>query len=264
MLALPQDVQFALRQIRKSPGFAAMAILTLALGIGANTAMFTVIDSVLIRPLPYRGGDRLVTLGEGKDSQDIHSTSWLNLSDLRKQSKSFEDLDGYIIDVAILETSQGGQTVLGPKVTGNLLRLLGVRPIFGRIFTNADCAPGAPLTVVLSERLWRQKFPADPNIVGRQVRIGDVPHTVIGVMPASFRFPEEAGADAGKGIWLPSQPSGEMLNGRGFTMYLLVGRLRPGVSIDQARAELSSTTQQIKRLDPGAHSHSAFRPSTLL
>ncbi len=257
-----QDIQFALRQLRKSPGFASTAVMTLALGIGANTAMFTVIDSVLLRPLPYRNAGPLVTIGEGKNAGDIHSTSWLNLQDLRKQSKSFEDLAGYIIDVGILQTSQGGQNVLTPKLTGNLLQLLGAQPILGRIFTDADCAPGAPLTVLLSEGLWRQRFAADAHIIGRQVRIGDVPHTVIGIMPATFRFPDEAGADAGKGIWLPSQPTPEMLKGRGFTMYYVVGRLRPGVKIAQARAELSTITKQIKRLDPEntATLHFVLRP----
>ncbi len=120
MTGVVQDFQFALRQLRKSPGYVIAAAVTLALGIGANAAMFAVIDSVLIRPLPYPGADRLVSVGEGANPQDIHSTSWLNLQSLRHESKSFEDIGGYTVDVAILQTSHGGETVISPRLTGNL------------------------------------------------------------------------------------------------------------------------------------------------
>lgn len=254
MLVVPdllQDVKFALRQMRKTPGFAVTAVLTLALGIGANTAMFTVIDSVLVRPLPYRDATRLVVLGEKTNVLGLHGTSWLNLQDIRN-SKTFDEIGGYFVDVAIVQTAQGGQTVLSPKVTGNMLSILGVNPILGRVFNDGDCAPGAPLTVLLSNTLWRGSFAADPSIVGRTIRIGDVPHTVIGVMPPGFGFPDEQHADAAKGVWLPVQPTGPMLKERGFSTFTLLGVLHPGVTDARASAELAAIAARIRRLDPNS------------
>ena len=239
-----------MRRILKSPGFAVAAVATLALGIGANTAMFTVIDSVLIRPLPYRDANRLIAVGEGSNPKELHSTSWLTLQDLQRQSKTFTAIAGYVEDVAILQSPEGGKTVFSPRLTSNLIPLLGTQPLLGRTFTQADCAPGAPLTVLLSERVWRETFHTDPHVLTRQIRIGNVPHTVIGVMPASFAFPDQDRSDAEKGIWLPWQPSEAMRQGRGFTVALLLGRLRPGVTERQAHAELATIAANIKRQSP--------------
>ena len=240
------DLRLAARQMRNAPGFAAAAVLTLALGIGANTAMFTVIDSVLIRPMPYPEADRLVSIGQA-GRENFGATSWPTLQDLRKQSKTLADVGGYVQDVAILQGNQGGKTLLGTKVTCNVMSLLGVRPTLGHTFSEDDCVEGAPPTVLLSESLWRQDFGTDPHIVGKTVRIGNVPHTVIGVMPAHFSFPQEAGAGtAAKGIWLPSRLSAEIRR-RGFTLYQMIGRMRPGATISQVRAELTAEATNIRR-----------------
>ena len=251
MAGIGHDFRFALRQLLRSPGFTAAAVATLALGIGANTAMFTVIDSVLLRPLPYRNADRLMTIGEKSTQEDIGSTSWLNWQDLRRESKSFEDIGGYVIDVAIVQGAQGGETTLGTKLTCNMLHVLGAEPRLGRGFNEADCQPGAAPTVLLSDGIWRRNFGADPNVIGKQARVGDVPHLVVGVMPAGFAFPDEARAEATKGIWLPSQPTQDM-KGRGFTLYSLLGRLRPGIRARQANAELATIAADIRKLDPKA------------
>ncbi len=244
------NLQFALRQLRKSPGFAAAAVLTLALGIGANTAMFTVIDSVLIRPLPYPDANRLVTLGETGRDGDFGATSWLNLEDLKQQSKTLAAIGGYVTDVAILQGKEGGTTLLGTKMTCNVIDILGVEPFIGRAFSTADCAEGASPVVLLSDRVWREDFGADPHILGRQIRIGNVPQTVIGIMPASFVFPEEVGAGAAsKGIWLPSRLNAEIRT-RGFNLYETIGRLRPGATLDHARAELAPIAANIHRANP--------------
>lgn len=244
-----QEIRFVLRQLAKTPGFTIAAIATLALGIGANTAMFTVLDGVLLRPLPYRGAERLVQIGEGANSAELKPTSWPNLEDLRKQAHSFEGIGGYMADVAILRGAQGGKTLLGPKLTCNLIRMLDARPLIGRSFEDADCARGAAPVVILSEPLWRQDFGADPHILGKQVRVGDVPTTVIGVMSSSFNFPEEERSAAAKGIWLPSRLTPD-IERRGFTMYELIGRLRPGVSLSQAGAELGTVAANIRKQDP--------------
>ncbi len=259
MFSAMHDLRWALRRLREAPGFAAAAIVTLALGIGANTAMFTVIDSVLIRPMPFPQPDRLVTVGQPDRSGDFGATSWPNLQDLRRESRTLLNISGYVDDSAILQHAGTGKTLLGTKVTCNLLDTLGVQPVLGHGFSDADCAAGASPTVLLSHRLWREEFAADPHIVGKQVRIGNVPHTVVGVMPSSFAFPEEAGAgSASKGIWLPSRVTKE-IQGRGFIFYQMIGRLRPGVNIGQAGAEVTRIAADIRRANPKQTNQLAFR-----
>jgi predicted permease len=245
------DAVFALRQLRKSPGFALTAVLTLALGIGANAALFTVIDSVLIRPLPYYAADRLAVLGTtGDTAEDYNNTSWRNLVDIRQRSRVFDDVAGYESDVAIIQTAQGGETVFGPKLSWNLLPLIGARPALGRVFHAADGQLGAPLTAILSDALWREQFAADPHIVGRIVHIGGVPHTVIGVMPREFRFPDNQMYTATPAVWLPFQPTKEMQTARGYNFMTLLGRLKRGVTLAQARADLTATAKAIEADDP--------------
>ncbi len=251
MTSTLNDLVFALRQLRKSPGFAFTAVLTLALGIGANAALFTVIDSVLIRPLPYYAADRLVIFGPPGDGADSYgSTSWRNLEDIRQRSRVLEDAAGYEGDVAIIQTAQGGETVFGPKLTWNLLDMIGARPAIGRGFTKADGEMGASPTAILSDQLWREQFAADPRIVGQIVRIGAVPHTVIGVMPPEFHFPDTEMYTSTPAVWLPFQPTKEMQTERGYNFLTLLGRLRRGVTLDQVRADLDTTAKSIAKDDP--------------
>ncbi|AXC10974.1 protein of unknown function DUF214 [Acidisarcina polymorpha] len=249
MTSILNDLLFALRQLAKAPGFAFTAVLTLALGIGANAALFTVIDSVLIRPLPYYAGDRLVIAGTAGDmADDFNSTSWRNLEDIRRRSHVFEDLAGFDGDVAIIQTAQGGETVFGPKLTWNLLNMIGARPAIGRIFSEADGQEGAPPTAILSDELWRKQFSADPSVVGRDIRVGGVPHKVIGVMQPDFRFPDnQIYTTATEAVWLPLQPNKEMQTGRGLNFLNLLGRVKRGVTLAQTRADLAATAHSIER-----------------
>ena len=251
MSSIFNDLAFALRQLRKSPGFALTAILTLALGIGANAALFTVIESVLIRPLPYYAADRLIIFGPpGQAAESYASTSWKNLEDIRERSHVLEDAAGYEGDVAIIQTAQGGETVFGPKVTANLLDMIGARPAIGRGFETADGENGAPATAILSDLLWRKQFAADPKIVGQVVRIGGVPHTVIGVMAPDFHFPDTEMYTDTEAVWLPFQPTKEILTERGYDFLTLIGRLRRGVTLSQARADLDTVAKSIAQDDP--------------
>ncbi len=247
MQMLFYDLRFALRQLQKTPGLALLAILTLALGVGANTAIFTVIESVLLRPLPYANADRLIFIGPVSDKPSFGSTSWLNYRDVRAQSKLLADAAGYSEDVSVLESRDGSQSVVAPRVTPNLFSMLGARPLLGRTFSEAEGQPGGPAAVLLSESLWRQSFHADPNIVGQTVKIGGTAHTVVGVMRGSFHFPEEMGPDLQKGVWLPLQPTGEMLRDRGYHFFNVVGDLREGVSVRQAQLELDAIAAHIPR-----------------
>jgi predicted permease len=245
MQTLLYDLRHALRHLRKSPGVAALAVLSLALGVGANTAIFTVIESVLLRPLPYAQPNRLVFVGNKTDEPGFVTTSWLNYRDIRNQSKLMQVAAGYTEDVSVLQTQDVALSIAAPRITTNLFPMLGAQPLLGRTFTNAEGETSGPLVVLLSEGLWRQSFHADPNIVGQAIRIGGEPHTVVGVMPQSFHFPEEIGADLQKGVWLPLQPTTEMLKDRGYNLFNLVGELRPGATIFQLQQELDGIGARI-------------------
>jgi putative ABC transport system permease protein len=248
MQNLLHDLRFALRQLRKSMGVAVLAILTLALGVGANTAIFTIIDSVLLRPLPYEHSDRLVYIARKNDKPDFNATSWMNFSDIRSQSKLLESVAGYNEDISVLSTRDTSMSLTAPRVTPSLFPLLGRPPLLGRTFSEADGLAEGPAVVILSEGLWRQTFHADPHIVGQVVMLSNKPHTVVGVMPASFGFPEQMGAaDLGKGVWLPLQPTPEMLKDRGYNFFQVIGRLRPGVTLAQAEKELDAIGAHIPK-----------------
>ena len=249
MRTLLQDLRFASRQLWSSRGFTLLAVLTLALGIGANMALFTVIESVLLRPLPYPHSDRLVFIGPAAEKPGFDSTSWLNYLDIKKQSHQFADVAGYSEDVSVVAGKDGSQSIVAPRVTPNLFALLGARPLLGRTFTETEGQPNGPHVAILSEGLWRQSFFADPNIVGRTVDVGGIPRTVAGVMPASFSFPEQMGPDLHKGLWLPLQPTPEMQKERGYDFFQILAQLRPGVTTGQAQAELDSIARHIAKTD---------------
>ena len=256
MQTLLHDLSFALRQLRKTPALAVLAIVTLALGVGANTAIFTVIESVLLRPLPYPHSDRLLYIGPG-DSTGFAATSWLNYRDIRDQSRLLESTAGYSEDVGVIENQGSSESVVATRITANLTPLFGAQPLLGRTFTAAEGETGGPAAALVSESLWRKTFHADPAIVGKVVKISNNPYTVVGVMPDSFHFPEQGGPDASKGVWLPLQPTAEMLKDRGYHFFNVVGRLRPGVSTTQAQRELDSIAAHIPVTKDG--SPSTFR-----
>jgi len=241
------DLKYAIRQLRNTPGMAILAVLTLALGVGANTAIFTVIDSVLLRPLPYAHSDRLVFIGPGGEKPSFGSTSWLNYKDVHDHSKLLEASAGYNEDVSVLETHDSSLSVVAPRVTTNLFSMLGVRPLLGRTFTDSEGLTGGPKVVMLSEGLWRDTFHSNPNIVGQTVTLGGKPVIVVGVMPASFRFPEQMGADIAKGVWLPIQPTSEMLSDRGYHFFNIAAIVRPGVTLAQLQQELTAIGAHIPK-----------------
>ena len=243
-----ENIRFALRQIIKNPGFAILAILTLALGIGANTAMFTVIDSVLLRPLPYRDADRLVAITPGLRSDNtVQATSWPNFLDIREQARQMRDVAAYMIDFVVMRTPQGSEGATAVKTTANLFDLLGIQPFLGRAFVANDNDPGAEKVIILSAPFWHKHFNSDTHVTGQTVRIGDEPYTVIGVLPDNVRF---SGTDAYSGVWLPYQPSADARTDRGSNFIYLLGSLKPGARMAAAQDELSSIANGIAQRTP--------------
>jgi len=240
------DLTYASRQLVKAPGLTVLAVVTLALGIGANTAIFTVIESVLLRPLPYAHPDRLLYIGGGQ-KPGFNNSSWMNYRDVRDQSKELDAVAGYSEDVAVVERPDESQSVVAPRVTTNLFSMLGARPMMGRTFNAAEGESNGPAVVMLSEGLWRKGFHADPGMVGKTVRLSGKPYTVVGVMPSSFRFPEQLGEGLDEAVWLPLQPTAEMLKDRGYNFFNIVGQMRAGVSVEQTQRELDSIGSHLPR-----------------
>jgi predicted permease len=238
------DLRYAARQMRRNPGFAATAIVTLALGIGANAAMFTVLRGVLFAPLPYERPERIVWVRGPQGAEAPDNFSAPNLRDLQAQSKSFDDLafDNYASTRSI-DGSRGRERISLHEGGWNLLRVLGRQPILGRTFRADEEREGGSDVVVLSYDVWRTAFDGDRGIIGRQIKIWDKPYTVVGVMPSGFRFPIESEME----VWTPSVLDPKAREDRSSSYLDVIGRLKPGVSLEQAQAELSGIQAQIAK-----------------
>jgi putative ABC transport system permease protein len=241
-----QDMRYAVRVLARSPGFAAAAVLTLALGIGANAAIFSLVNAVLLRPLPYRAPERLVRVWERSPSgAERNVVSPGNYIDWRARAKSFTTLAAHSWTYGVAMTEEGKPAmVMVVDVTPSVFTTLGVGPVFGRAFSEEDETTGD--AALLSDGFWRTRFGADPRILGRRILLNDRPHTVVGVMPPHFDFP-----DANIEVWRPAPP-GRRLNPnerRGHNWFV-VGRLAPGASVDGARAEMSTIAAALTREYP--------------
>jgi putative ABC transport system permease protein len=240
--SLLQDARYAFRMLRKAPGFAAVAILTLALGIGANTAIFSIVYAILLRPLPYSHAEQLFSVGQRESHDNSVKTgfSYLNFLDLRDQNQIFSGVAGAQKHELTL-TGRGEPRIVSTSVvTSDFFSVFGQNPIVGRVFLPEDGKSGAPAVVVLSEGLWRSSFNADPNVVGTAIDLDKRSFTIVGVIPAGFRFPL---LTKGEQIWipLPQDPLfGSWLGRRGGHWLQVTGRLKSGVSMGQAQAELRS------------------------
>ena len=256
MAALDQDVRYAWRTLRRSPGFAAVAIFTLALGIGATTAIFTIVNGVLLRPLPYRDPGRIANLWVdfGVGGQSLPAMSAADFKDYQRKVQSFEMLaagsGGQIVGSAGALTGNGSATerVDVSPVTANFFPLLGVDPAYGRHFTAEEEAVGGPRVVILSYGLFKRRYGADPSIVGRTIRLDGLDQTVVGVMPEGFHLwlPSEAFLIVDSQIWKPLQFNYAQAPPRNYTGFTVFGRLKGGVTFDQAQAEISSIAQQLR------------------
>ncbi|MGH9849262.1 MAG: ADOP family duplicated permease [Blastocatellia bacterium] len=247
---LGQDLRFGLRMLRKNPGFSLIAILTLALGIGANTAIFSVVNSVLLRPLPYSDPDRLAMLWTDDPRRGVHEegTSFPNFEDWRNQSRSFADMAictrGNDVN---LTGGNGVERVSGERVSANFFPLLGVAPMLGRTISLED-EQRRESVVVLSHNLWVRRFGADRNVIGKTLEIGGRSAQVIGVMPTDFYFPSKETQ-----LWEPASldASWDRQKSRRYTdWWRVIGRLKPGVSFQQAQMEMNAIGNRLQQTYP--------------
>ena len=251
MEALLQDLRFGARMLAKAPNFTLIAVLTLALGIGANITIFSVVNAVLLRPLPYPEADRLVYLWSEAPMQNIRerASAYANFSEWRNQNKSFEDLAVFDPTVVTLTGADEPEQVMSIRASANLFSLLGVPPLLGRTFT-ADEEQQKARVVVLSHGLWQRRFGASPDILGQTLEIDGVSSQVIGVMPESFLPSRE------NRIWEPHTlfPDWEAQKARrGTGSWQVVGRLKPQVSLAQAQTEMSAIAQRLEQAYPDAN-----------
>ena len=249
-----QEIRHAFRLLVKNPVFTVVGILTLALGIGATTAVFTLVNALLIKPLPYQDPARLVLLFEHFKDQHLDTipVSPPEFLEYKSQVKSFDQLAAF--DTATYNLSQGElpERVFGATVSADLFPLLGVQPIRGRTFRPEECAPGRDDVVVISERLWRRNFDRDPRVLGSKLKADGKVFTVVGIMPASFEFPlplfNVTGAQFGEqaDIWQPLGFTDDEMQRRGSRSYGVIGHLAPGVSTQQAQAELDTVVRSMR------------------
>ncbi len=253
---LLRDLRFALQALRKAPGFAFVTVLTLALGIGVTVTIFSVVNGVLLRPLPYARAERLaniwVDLGVG--NQSLPAVSPLDFRDYQQRADMFEGFaaasGGNVVDAAGIVTGGGAEPerVTVSSVTANFFPLLGIQPVLGRQFESTEEAFQGPAVVMLSHALWQRRFGADPSLVNRTIELDGVAHTVAGVLPERFRLllPAEAFLVQDSEIWKPLQFDYDQSLQRNFTFFTVFGRLRPETTFEQAQAEMTSIARQLR------------------
>jgi putative ABC transport system permease protein len=263
MPSLTQDLRYGLRVLVKTPGFTAVAVLTLALGIGANTAIFSIVNTVLLRPLPFQDSQRLVSLGhfDTRRAPAIPNgtVSYPDMMDVRARSHSFAEVSVYNDNDATLTGIGEPLHVNVENVSANIFRLLETQPAVGRAFLDSEDAPGHHV-VILSDAFWRAHFNADPNVIGRSLNLTGRTYTVVGVMPRGFQFPVRAEA---RDLWLTFSRQAEVddpkdkpvTEQRGNHSLQAIARLEPGVTLAQANADLTSISRALSVEYPASNAH---------
>ncbi len=247
---LRQDLRYTARTLARAPGFTAVAILVLSLGIGANTTVFSVTDYALIRPLPFPSPDRLVKVWETLPGYQHMEVSPASYRDWKRINSVFEDLGAFSTNAVNLVGNGPPERIQAANVTGNLFRLLGVQPLLGRPITPSDNRDGAPLTVVLSHGLWQRESGGEPGVLGRKLDLDGVPYVVIGVMPPQFHFPDQETE-----LWAPFEFPESAFADRNDNYLDGVARLRSSVTLQQAQAEMNVIADQLRRQYPKELEH---------
>jgi len=243
-----QDLRCGLRQLRRNPGFTAGAVLTLALGIGANTAIFSVVNAVLLRPLPYTDADRLVTLDETNAQLDRMSVAYLDFRDWQRENHSFTQVAAFVGDDLILTLPEGAEYLSGKDVSADFFSVLGVQLALGRAFLPEEDQQGGRPVAIISHQIWQRHFGGNPQVLGNAVTLNGKAYTVVGVLPASFWFPGKAD------IIIPlGQADPAVLQDRKLHWGIsVVARLKPGATLDQARSDMALLERRIAEAYPDA------------
>jgi putative ABC transport system permease protein len=245
MKTLCQDARYGLRMLLKKPGFTLTAVITLALGIGATSTIFSFVNGILLRPLPYQDSRRLVALDETAPKRGVTSmgVSFPNFLDWREQNRVFTGVAAYNIGDFTLTGSGEPEKVSGADISYNTFEVLGVAPILGRTFTAEEDRPGNDLVVILGHSLWERRFGSKPEIIGQKITLLNRPRTVIGVMPPDFKFPEVAD------LWVPLALDTNRWTRTDHGLSA-VARLQPGVTVEQARSDMTSIARHIEEANP--------------
>ncbi|HEV2689646.1 MAG TPA: ABC transporter permease, partial [Bryobacteraceae bacterium] len=260
LMRLPTGLRFAARTIGKNPAFSAIAIATLALGIGANTAIFSVVDSVILRPLTYPAADRLVSIHEVvpkfSNIAPMIPVNAMHFREWRKSVHSFDQL-AMLGSVNFNLTGTGEPVrIHGARVSPALFEMLGVRPQLGRLFSEAEDQPGRDLVVLLNDELWRRQFAADPGVIGRKISVNGQPYEIVGVLPSNFHFPKMSQlfampvAEERPELWKPFAVRDDELDALGDFNYAVIARLRPGAGLQRALSELNIVQAQLMNQAP--------------
>ena len=241
MQALLRDVRYAWRSLLRSPGLTIVATLALTLGIGLTTTMFSIVYGALMRGLPYPDGDRIMAIGRSNPAKDIRNQSLpiQDFIDYRKQQQTFTGLAGSTSGTIYVSGDEKAERFTGAWITANMFDVVGVRPLLGRTFRAGEDTPAGEKVAILSYTMWQQRYGGDKNIIGHQLRVNGAPHTVVGVMPENFAFPDN------DQIWVPLQTD-PLASPRGQGQFVsVVGKLKPGVSLDQANVDLATISKRL-------------------
>jgi predicted permease len=258
MRTLLQDLRYATRQLRKSPGFTIAAVLTLTFGIGANTAVFSSMDAVVLHPLAVPQLDRVVTVAEQQDRGGFGQATLANYEDWNRQSRSFESLA--VRDTAELSLTGAGDAahVRAARTSANFFTVLRTQALLGRVFGESECQPGRDAVAVLNYGFWQRRFGGDAAVIGRRIQLDQRVYTVVGVMPKAMQYPSDAD------LYLPFAPTPQQLANRSTHDYLVTGRLRPGVSAKQAQAEMRIIAEHMAQAYPATNQGWSVKVEPLL
>src|SRR3979411_814700 len=256
------DIRFASRQLIKNPGFAIIAVSTLALGIGANTAIFSVINAVLLRPLPYPNADRIMVVSEWRGPGQEFAVALPDYLDWKNENTVFEELAVTHKESRNLSGIPGreAERISSSYVSNNFFKVIGLSPLLGRTFTEEEGKAGGPLAVVISERLWQRAFGRDPSVLGRAISLHNQSFTIIGVMPTEITSPQDSEA------WFPfGRRIVPIWQNRAIHPMLFVwGRLKPGVTVDQARTEMKGIAARLEKAYPETNAQETVNVTPLL
>src|SRR5579864_5982127 len=243
--AAARNLKYSARSLAKTPGFTATVVLTLALGIGANSAVFSAIYAILLRPLPFPNGDRLVKLSQLQTKIQRPPIAPVRLEDWNRLNGTLEGITGYYTEDTSETTGDLPEKIKRAWVAGRFLQVMGISPVIGRDFNPAEEHFGGPNAILISDRLWRRRFAASPSAIGKTLRLPRNAFTVIGVMPASFKFP-----DGDVDVWGVSAPDAPYAKSRQLTWFSGIGRLKPGVTLAEARANLEAVQASLGKQFP--------------